>query len=937
MAQELASLVVSLEANIAKFQSDMGRAAYLTQKALADMQRAAEKLDERIGDLGRNIVGFAAVYVSVDQLASSFRNALNEMDQMVKMSQKFGVATDSLQELAYAGKLSDVEVDKLGLSMKALSVNIAEAVGGSKNQIAAFKALGLEYQNADGSARAVADVINDVADKFAGAEDGAEKAAWAVALFGKSGQDMIPMLNGGSAGLKALADEARRFGLVVENDVLVAAEKFNDNMTRMTSMIRGSFNAAVETVVPTMNDFAEAFIAISEESKKLFTGNEGAAWADTLAVGLARLLDVIVKIAQMLKALSGSLRVMVADIEIWGTAVAESLPSSTYDRIRKGRDVFEQTKQLRAEQKERAQSVMDDYARFVNEPGNAMEQAMLERIAARQRVAIGMTGIPLNSDIADPKKGRLGAPPKSGSDLETAADKERRRLLKAIVDGRVADLEAGLAKERDAFAAHDQLLAALRQQEVISAQVFEDARAATRDAMLAAMVRTYDAEIAELQKLKTAKGIEQSEITDIDNRIAAIAARREKAANDAAAAAQQQAISRGAVQASLNVQLREYAAELDRTNDALVFQATLTARNAAEVARLVAEYRILAQVEEDIRRAKLASPDEVDELGMRIEGLRRAKAAGQAAEFAANETAVRSLAFQMNEYAMAVQRATEFENTRLDLTGKTAQEAEKALNARRIQLDTEEQIRRAQLQSSAPIDRQPFDERSRKLIEDSNATTARRYQQLRDPWLGAKAVVVAYGEEASKVGEQIGNVFTTAFRGMEDAFVNFVTTGKLSFRDLADAIIIEMVRIQARQAAANLGNWLFNVGASMFGPMKATPQAAGGVWSGGVQKFATGGIVSSPTMFGTAGGMGLMGEAGPEAILPLKRGAGGRLGVIAQVGQSSPAVNVSNVYHIDARSDRSQIIQMIEEGSRRTQATIQSQIARGSTAYSRPA
>ncbi len=936
MATELASLVVSLEANIAKFQSDMGRAAYMTQKALADMQRAAEKLDDSITGLGRNIIGFAAVYVSVDQLASSFRNALNEMDQMVKVSQKFGVTTDSLQELAYAGKLSDVEIEKLGLSMKALSVNLAEAVGGSKQQVAAFKALGIEYQNADGSARAVADVINDVADTFAASEDGAEKAAWAIALFGKSGADMIPLLNGGSAGLKAMADEARRFGLVVENDVLVSAEKFNDNITRLASVIRGGFNTAVETTLPTMNDFAEAFINVANESKKLFSSSEGSDWADAMAVGLARLIDVIGKIAQAIKALTGSLRVMVGDIEIWATAVSESLPSSTYSRIKEGRDVFEQTKKLRAEQRERAQSVMDDYARLFNEPGNQMEQAMLARIAARQRSQAGMTGIPLDPDIGTEKKGRLNAPPKSGSELETAADKERRRLLKAMVDGRVADLEAGLSKERDAYASHDQLLAALRQQELISAQVFENARAATREATLAATVRTYDAEIAELQKLKSAKGIEQSEIADIDNKIAAVAARREKAINDAAAADQQQAVARGSVQAAINVQMREYAAQLDRTNNALVFQATLTARNAAEVARLVAEYQVLAQVEEDIRRARLTSPDEIDELGMRIEGMQRAKSAGQAAEYAANESAVRSLAFQMNEYAISVQRATEFENARLDLTGKTAQEAEKALNARRIQLDIEEQVRRAQLQSSVPIDRTSFDERGKKLIEDSNATTDRRYRQLRDPWLGAQAAVVAYGEEASKVGEQIGNVFSMAFRGMEDAFVNFVTTGKLSFRDLADSIIVEMIRIQARQAAANLGNWLFNVGASMFGPMKTVPQAAGGVWDGGIQKFASGGVVNGPTMFGMKSGLGLMGEAGPEAILPLKRGSGGKLGVVAQVGSSAPNVTVSNTYNIDARSDRGQIIQMIEEGSRRTQASIASQIARGSTAYSRP-
>ena len=73
------------------------------------------------------------------------------------------------------------------------------------------------------------------------------------------------------------------------------------------------------------------------------------------------------------------------------------------------------------------------------------------------------------------------------------------------------------------------------------------------------------------------------------------------------------------------------------------------------------------------------------------------------------------------------------------------------------------------------------------------------------------------------------------------------------------------------------------------------PMALGGAWLNGVQKFATGGIVASPTLFGTRNGAGLMGEAGPEAIMPLTRGANGELGVKAEgVGSSSVVVNVIN-------------------------------------------
>lgn len=73
------------------------------------------------------------------------------------------------------------------------------------------------------------------------------------------------------------------------------------------------------------------------------------------------------------------------------------------------------------------------------------------------------------------------------------------------------------------------------------------------------------------------------------------------------------------------------------------------------------------------------------------------------------------------------------------------------------------------------------------------------------------------------------------------------------------------------------------------------PNALGSAWLNGVQKFATGGIVASPTLFGTRNGAGLMGEAGPEAIMPLTRGANGELGVKAEgVGGSSVVVNVIN-------------------------------------------
>lgn len=146
-----------------------------------------------------------------------------------------------------------------------------------------------------------------------------------------------------------------------------------------------------------------------------------------------------------------------------------------------------------------------------------------------------------------------------------------------------------------------------------------------------------------------------------------------------------------------------------------------------------------------------------------------------------------------------------------------------------------------------------------------------------------------------------------AFDSMGDALATFVTTGKLDFKSLATSIISDLAKIAARTAASQVLSSLFGVAASAFGGVSSglgaattsgfseygqiTTQAKGGGWNGGKQFFAQGGaftnsIVSAATSFPMSGGKtGVMGEAGPEAIVPLARAADGSLGV-RQIGGS---------------------------------------------------
>lgn len=203
----------------------------------------------------------------------------------------------------------------------------------------------------------------------------------------------------------------------------------------------------------------------------------------------------------------------------------------------------------------------------------------------------------------------------------------------------------------------------------------------------------------------------------------------------------------------------------------------------------------------------------------------------------------------------------------------------------------------------------------RQMEEWKNADIPREYlDQMREllrleagteGWDGAKRAMKSYYADATNMGRQFESFTQTSLSSLEDALVEFTTTGKLSFSDLADSMIRDLVRIayQAMVVAPLVRaiTGMFGGGSAVsmsvsgglassdFSPtasMGWVKMAMGGVVSGGSISDYSGSVVSSPTTFDfnehlTAfrKGAGLMGEAGPEAVMPLTRGPDGTLGV----------------------------------------------------------
>lgn len=258
----IATLSIDLVAKLANIERDLGKAATIAERNAHRMESAFSRASSVIGSA---FAGLAGAF-SVGAFASMVQSSIDAADSLSKLSQRTGETVENLAKLQYAGSLADVSNEALATSLKKLSKNMAEAVGGTGDVADAFKAIGVAVTGADGSLRSSGDVLNDIADKFASYEDSAAKAALAQALFGRSGADLIPLLNSGSQGLKDMGDEAQRLGIVISTETAQAAERFNDQMTRISTSFGAIAKQTSSDLLPLLNVLADSMVNVAKES-----------------------------------------------------------------------------------------------------------------------------------------------------------------------------------------------------------------------------------------------------------------------------------------------------------------------------------------------------------------------------------------------------------------------------------------------------------------------------------------------------------------------------------------------------------------------------------------------------------------------------------------------------------------------------------------------
>jgi hypothetical protein len=156
-------------------------------------------------------------------LAAMAKGAIDAADNMNDLSQKTGVSVESLSKFQQAANASGTSIEGVGAAMIKLNRNLATGNAGAAE---AMTALGLSATDASGKLKSTDAIMLEVADKFAKMPDGANKTAAAMALFGKAGADMIPLLNGGS---KAISD----LSATMTTEFAQGADSLNDKLAAL--------------------------------------------------------------------------------------------------------------------------------------------------------------------------------------------------------------------------------------------------------------------------------------------------------------------------------------------------------------------------------------------------------------------------------------------------------------------------------------------------------------------------------------------------------------------------------------------------------------------------------------------------------------------------------------------------------------------------------
>jgi hypothetical protein len=232
-----------------------------------------DKLDSAISNLKGGLLGLGATLgAAAAGLFGVVKTAADAGDQVLKMSQRVGVGVESLQALMFQAKLADVGVEQLQTSLVFLNRNMTEAGQKGGEMAKAFLKVGISQAELRSGTLTADKALERIGKTFGRLPDGPQKSALAMELFGRSGAQLIPLLNGMEKGLSATQKAILDMNMVTEEQAKLG-EEFNDNLTVMQAAFGGIIKSVGKKLLPVMNELVIAFTNFIVENKDLIKTN----------------------------------------------------------------------------------------------------------------------------------------------------------------------------------------------------------------------------------------------------------------------------------------------------------------------------------------------------------------------------------------------------------------------------------------------------------------------------------------------------------------------------------------------------------------------------------------------------------------------------------------------------------------------------------------
>jgi hypothetical protein len=175
-------------------------------------------------------------------------------------AERTGISRERFQELSFAAKLSGSSAETLAGALQKMQINIGAATAGSKELKDMFKGLGINIKDASGKLKSSDALFDTFVDRISKIKDPSLQAQAAVKIFGKSATELLPLIRGGGTGIKEMADEARRLGIVISDGAVREGEAFGDTLDTLHAALSGVGNTIGSALVPQLNKLGTKLI-----------------------------------------------------------------------------------------------------------------------------------------------------------------------------------------------------------------------------------------------------------------------------------------------------------------------------------------------------------------------------------------------------------------------------------------------------------------------------------------------------------------------------------------------------------------------------------------------------------------------------------------------------------------------------------------------------